>query len=53
MATPGDSGLYPTTPLEEFKNVTDAAGGDSTLYNLNVFYNVSDASLSESRFWWR
>ncbi|KAF2002780.1 ammonium transporter [Amniculicola lignicola CBS 123094] len=39
---PVDSGLYPTTPLEEFLNTTDANGGNSQLYNLNVFYNPGD-----------
>jgi Amt family ammonium transporter len=38
---PVSSGLDPTTPLEAFNNLTDANGGDSRLYNLNVFYNVS------------
>lgn len=37
---PVSSGSDPTTPLEIFKNVTDINGGDSTMYNLNVFYNV-------------
>jgi hypothetical protein len=35
------SGLDPTLPLEPFGNTTEATGGDSRLYNLNVFYNVS------------
>ena len=43
MATPVDSGMFPTTPMEDFNNSTDPAGGDSLLYNLNVFYNVSAA----------
>jgi Amt family ammonium transporter len=34
------SGLDPTLPLETFQNTTVPTGGDSTLYNLNVFYNV-------------
>ena len=38
---PVSSGLDPTLPLEAFTNTTDATGGDSRLYNLNVFYNVS------------
>lgn len=37
---PVSSGLDPTTPLEAYNNATDANGGDSRLYNLNVFYNV-------------
>ncbi|KAF2791785.1 ammonium transporter [Melanomma pulvis-pyrius CBS 109.77] len=36
------SGMDPTTPLEVFNNLTDANGGDSRLYNLNVFYNPGD-----------
>ena len=40
MATPVTSGMDPTTPLEVFGNTTIATGGDSLLYNLNVFYNV-------------
>lgn len=38
---PVTSGADPTTPLEIFANGTIATGGDSKLYNLNVFYNVS------------
>jgi hypothetical protein len=38
---PVSSGLDPTVPLEPFGNITEATGGDSRLYNLNVFYNVS------------
>jgi Amt family ammonium transporter len=41
---PVTSGADPTTPLEVFNNATDVNGGDSTLYNLNVFYNVSRSS---------
>jgi hypothetical protein len=37
---PVSSGLDPTLPLEVYNNVT-GTGGDSRLYNLNVFYNVS------------
>jgi hypothetical protein len=33
--------MDPTVPLEAFNNATIATGGDSRLYNLNVFYNVS------------
>jgi hypothetical protein len=40
--------MDPTTPLEVFNNATFATGGDSKLYNLNVFYNVS--LLNESMF---
>ncbi|KAF2745560.1 ammonium transporter-like protein [Sporormia fimetaria CBS 119925] len=39
---PVTSGMDPTTPLEPFKNATNANGGDSMLYNLNVFYNPGD-----------
>ncbi|KAI4687515.1 ammonium transporter Amt1 [Alternaria novae-zelandiae] len=39
---PVSSGLDPTLPLEPFGNTTDATGGDSRLYNLNVFYNPGD-----------
>lgn len=42
MSDPVDSGMFPTTPLEPFGNDTVATGGDSTLYNLNVFYNPGD-----------
>jgi ammonium transporter, Amt family len=38
---PVSSGLDPTLPIEAFNNQTDVNGGDSRLYNLNVFYNVS------------
>lgn len=38
---PVSSGADPTTPLEAFNNATIATGGDSKLYNLNVFYDVS------------
>lgn len=38
---PVSSGADPTTPLEAFNNATIATGGDSRLYNLNVFYDVS------------
>jgi Amt family ammonium transporter len=41
---PVSSGLDPTLPLETFGNTTDPTGGDSRLYNLNVFYNVSLAT---------
>lgn len=41
---PVTSGLDPTLPLETFGNTTVATGGDSRLYNLNVFYNVSLAT---------
>lgn len=44
------SGMDPTTPLEVFNNLTDANGGDSRLYNLNVFYNVSSPQISTSKF---
>jgi Amt family ammonium transporter len=37
---PVSSGLDPTVPLEAYNNGT-STGGDSRLYNLNVFYNVS------------
>ena len=40
---PVTSGLDPTAPLETFANTTIPTGGDSRLYNLNVFYNVSFA----------
>lgn len=36
------SGQFPTTPLEDFQNTTVSTGGDSSLYNLNVFYNPGD-----------
>lgn len=39
------SGADPTTPLEAYANGTLATGGDSKLYNLNVFYNVSFSVL--------
>ncbi|KAF2182256.1 ammonium transporter [Zopfia rhizophila CBS 207.26] len=39
---PVTSGMDPTTPLEAFANTTDVNGGDSKLYNLNVFYNPGD-----------
>lgn len=39
---PVESGLQPITPLESFNNLTDANGGDSRLYNLNVFYEPGD-----------
>ncbi|KAF1841161.1 ammonium transporter-like protein [Cucurbitaria berberidis CBS 394.84] len=39
---PVSSGLDPTLPLEAFNNATIATGGDSRLYNLNVFYNPGD-----------
>ncbi|KAF2866744.1 ammonium transporter AmtB-like domain-containing protein [Massariosphaeria phaeospora] len=42
---PVTSGLEPTTPLEAFGNTTDAAGGDSKVYNLNVFYNPGDIAF--------
>lgn len=38
---PVTSGLDPTVPLETFANTSIPTGGDSRLYNLNVFYNVS------------
>ncbi len=38
---PVSSGSDPTTPIEAFNNATIATGGDSKLYNLNVFYDVS------------
>ena len=38
---PVTSGLDPTVPLETFANASIPTGGDSRLYNLNVFYNVS------------
>lgn len=38
---PVSSGMDPTTPLEAFNNATIATGGDSKLYDLNVFYDVS------------
>lgn len=38
---PVSSGADPTTPLESFNNATISTGGDSKLYNLNVFYDVS------------
>jgi hypothetical protein len=44
---PVSSGLDPTTPLEAFNNATIATGGDSKLYNLNVFYDVSVACINE------
>jgi hypothetical protein len=40
------SGSMPTTPLEDFQNATISTGGDSSLYNLNVFYNVNCPVLS-------
>lgn len=40
---PVTSGADPTTPLETFNNATIATGGDSKLYNLNVFYDVSES----------
>lgn len=40
---PVTSGQDPTVPLEPFTNTTSATGGDSRLYNLNVFYSVSVA----------
>ena len=40
---PVTSGTDPTTPLETFNNATIATGGDSKLYNLNVFYDVSES----------
>lgn len=46
---PVTSGMDPTTPLEAFNNATDAAGGDSKIYNLNVFYNVSVDSIARWR----
>ncbi|KAF2263987.1 ammonium transporter-like protein [Lojkania enalia] len=39
---PVTSGSDVTTPLEVYNNATDPNGGDSTLYNLNVFYNPGD-----------
>lgn len=39
---PVTSGADPTTPLEAFNNATVATGGDSRLYNLNVFYDAGD-----------
>jgi len=49
---PVSSGLDPTLPLEPFRNTTDATGGDSRLYNLNVFYNVSYSGYGNLlRFW--
>ncbi|KAL7772007.1 hypothetical protein CFE70_001960 [Pyrenophora teres f. teres 0-1] len=39
---PGTSGNDPTLPLEAFANTTYTTGGDSKLYNLNVFYNPGD-----------
>ncbi|KAH9870662.1 ammonium transporter Amt1 [Plenodomus lingam] len=39
---PVSSGLDPTLPLETFTNTSIATGGDSRLYNLNVFYNPGD-----------
>jgi Amt family ammonium transporter len=39
---PVSSGLDPTVPMEVFNNTTDVNGGDSRLYNLNVFYNPGD-----------
>lgn len=38
---PVTSGLDPTAPLEPFANTSTPTGGDSRLYNLNVFYSVS------------
>lgn len=43
----GTSGLDPTLPLEAFRNTTSPAGGDSRLYNLNVFYNVGTRLCAE------
>ena len=48
---PVTSGLDPTTPLEAFNNLTDANGGDSRLYNLNVFYNVSSLTFGVQYTW--
>lgn len=38
---PVTSGMDPTVALEPFTNTSIPTGGDSRLYNLNVFYNVS------------
>ena len=46
MADPVNTGLDTTLPLETFNNVTIATGGDSKLYNLNVFYNVGSRLAS-------
>ena len=44
------SGLDPTVPLESYGNST-GTGGDSRLYNLNVFYNVSVLRTQEIAKW--
>ena len=49
MSDPVMSGLDPTLPLEVFENTTISTGGDSSLYNLNVFYNVRNSVLSIDR----
>ena len=46
---PVTSGMDPTVPLEAFANSTYSTGGDSRLYNLNVFYNVSTGHVHESQ----
>jgi hypothetical protein len=43
---PVTSGLDPTVPLQTFANTTIPTGGDSRLYNLNVFYSVSFLALA-------
>jgi hypothetical protein len=40
MAESTDPQPLPYVPLQPFTNDTIATGGDSLLYNLNVFYNV-------------
>jgi Amt family ammonium transporter len=44
------SGADPTTPLEAFNNKTDPAGGDSQIYDLNVFYQVRTLQLRKLDF---
>ena len=39
---PVTSGSDVTTPLQAFGNTTEPAGGDSRLYDLNVFYESGD-----------
>lgn len=45
---PSSNGGDPTVPLQVY-NGTNAAGGDSRIDNLNVYYNVSTLLLGLSR----
>lgn len=45
MAEATDPQPLPYVPLQPFNNGSIATGGDSLLYDLNVFYNVRPLQL--------